>query len=234
MCQGPHNCKSTQLGRMCTSAQMTVPAAGPGLAFQYCHHQLLDSAVLSASLLLTAARPMLLDLVHVQLPSAKLCDPDHPCRCNLVLVESHERIRNQFCKPRPNCFLTLKARIILHLRPRAQYYYRSYGTAPCCNNSRTAADEKICCSGSAPMLTAMCKAGDPSHSLDISAPASSSAFIHSKLPAPSDRDVHTAAARQVSKTRLHTIESGHMERCAPVSIPCVQIELVVRQALQDR
>lgn len=71
-----------------------VPAVSPGLAFQYFHHQQLDHAVLSASLLLTAARLMRLDLAHAQLPSAKQSDHDHPCSDHVGLgrfVESHEK-----------------------------------------------------------------------------------------------------------------------------------------------
>lgn len=230
----PLDQRSTQLGCLCTIAFMTVPAAGQGLAFRYCHHQLLHPAVLSASLLPTAARLMLLDLVHTQLPSAKLCDHDHPCRDNQVFLESHSTNFAYQMQTKGYLFNISKARNFLHLGPRALKCYRSYGTAPCCNKSRTAADEKSCCSGIAPLLTAMCKAGDPSHSLNISAPASSSASIHSKLPTPPNQGVHTAAARQVNKTRRHTSENGHMERCAPVSIPCIQFELVVRQALQDK
>lgn len=74
------------------------------------------------------------------------------------------------------------------------------------------------------MLTAICKTEDPSHSLDTSAPASSRASKHSKLPT-TKQDTHFPATCLVEQACLHTTKDGHVQRCAPVPIPFVQIQV---------
>lgn len=61
--------------------------------------------------------------------------------------------------------------------------HRSYGSAPCCSSSATAASEKARLAGCAATHTATCSGGDPSQGTPDDAPHSSRALAASSWPA---------------------------------------------------
>lgn len=89
-----------------------------------------------------------------------------------------------------------------HPTPTPAPTHRSYGSAPCCSSSVTAASEKARLPGCAATQAATCSGGDPSQATPGDAPPSNRARAAASWPAAAQRGLRSLMPEQQARRRL--------------------------------